>query len=82
MLCRQLLLIAIVLFAAGSTAQPISEAAIDQLLQTYKVQGISLEKIYRPDFSKLYPNTGLQYIPCYPGKRLLVLVLMPEKPLQ
>ena len=40
---------------------------------------MSLEKLYTPDFTKLYPNTGLRHVPSYPGKRLLVLVLMPQK---
>jgi hypothetical protein len=80
---RLLLLTATMVIAQVSvTAQPIPEAALDELVKSYKEQGISLEKIYRPDFSKIYPNTGLRYVPCYPGKRLLVLVLMPEKPLQ
>ena len=83
MLRLLLLLSAVILIPqSNATAQPIPEAALDELVKTYKAEGISLEKIYRPDFSKVYPNTGLRYVPCYPGKRLLVLVLMPEKPVQ
>lgn len=83
MLCRLLLVMAMILFAASDTAaQPIPEAALDELVQSYKAQGLTLEQIYRPDFTKLYPNAPLRYVPCYPGERLLVLVLMPGKPMQ
>lgn len=81
--CRQLIFTTMILIAVTrAVAQPIPEAAINELVQSYRAEGISLEKIYRPDFTKVYPNTGLRYVPCYPGKRLLVLVLMPEKPIQ
>lgn len=80
--CLVLCTACLLVFKLGATAQPIPQAAIDELVKSYKTEGISLEKIYTPDFTMIYPNTGLRYVPCYPGKRLLVLVLMTEKPIQ
>ncbi len=65
--------------AQKSSAQQVPQHVLDVILKAYHELG-TLDKSYLPKFSRAHPNDMYFYSPCYPGKKICVLSILPDKP--
>ena len=77
-LCVMLLVTLITGFHAD--AQKVSQPRLNKIISDFARDGYTLENTYAPDFSLPHPNTPSRYIPCYPGKNVIVAAVMAFKP--
>lgn len=63
-----------------ATAQQVSKESQDAFIRSANQNGIVLEKSIMPDFTKMHPNRLQTTMACFPGKKIIVDVLMATKP--
>ena len=61
-------------------AQKVFQAKLNKIISDFDRDGYTLENTYAPDFSSPHPNMSSRYIPCYPGKNVIVAAVMAFKP--
>lgn len=75
-----LLAAVIILSCSITTAQQVSKESQDDFIRSANRNGNVLEKSIMPDFSKPHPNRLLTSMACFPGKKIMIEVLMAAKP--
>jgi hypothetical protein len=68
------------LFAVSSYAQKIPQERLNKIINDYTKDGFTLESTFAPDFAQPHPNASSRYIPCYPGKNVIIAAVMAFKP--
>ncbi|MFN8288428.1 MAG: hypothetical protein U0V74_16845 [Chitinophagales bacterium] len=63
-----------------ATAQQVSKESQDDFVRSANQHGNVLEKSIMPDFTKAHPNRMQTTMACFPGKKMVINVLMAAKP--
>ena len=69
-----------ILFCCSSNAQKVPQERLNKLISDYTRDGFTLESTFSPDFSQPHPNAASRFIPCYPGKTVIIAAVMAFKP--
>lgn len=75
-----LLFVAVLYTCSQAAAQKVPKERIDKIVKDFAHDGYVLEHTYEPNFGVKNPNTLSRFVPCYPGKSVIIAAVMGFKP--